>query len=1053
MSQTNLKTHQVILRVLCLFTFIAFTAMTVKAQTTVTGNVTGPEGEPLIGVTILADGTTTGTTTDIDGNYTLKVPEGVTALAFSYTGYKREVVEINGRSSIDLQMDTDVGLLDEVVVIGYGTARKRDLTGSVASIDGSDLNSQPINSLEQGLQGRLAGVQIVSNSSSPGGGISVRIRGNTSILNGSEPLYVIDGFPITGQSQFNTDAGRGFDSSTGSNYTVDQNPLSTLNPADIESIEVLKDASATAIYGVRGANGVVLITTKRGQTGAPKLSYNGYVGSQSAAKTYDVLNAQEFQDYANLAETNAGNPPIYTGAPAVDNDWQDMVLRNATMQNHQLTLSGGTDVIKYLVSTGYFNQQGIIKKSGFERFSTRLNLDVNVNERLKIGNSLTVSRSVNNSAFTEGEARNGVMNAAILLAPSLPIFQPDGTYTTGADLEVPNAGGSENPIALLDETSDKGVNTRILGTVFGEYKLTGNLTARVSLGVDAEKRDRQVFRTSLYNDSGINAANVSNVTRTSLLNENTLNYNRSMGKHSFGALLGYTVQSEQEEFQGIGASNFATDITGPYDLGGGSNTPNVNSAFAEFNIMSFIGRVNYNFDDKYLLTLTGRRDGSSKFAEGNKWAFFPSVAAAWRLSSEPFMAGIAQTFDNIKLRVGWGVAGNQELPPYRSLALLQSANYNFGNGTTVSGFSPLSVPVPDLTWETTRQINAGIDLSSKGGRFNLTVDYYNKQTEDLLVEVILPETSGITQPSVQNLGKMENRGIEVALDAVAITRGDFSWRLGANFSKNVNEVTSLGDEDKVGDLSFIAAQPTFAGSTVRSQVIVGQPIGVFYGWDTEGLIRNEAEAAAEQELRPGIIPGMVRFIDTNGDGFVDEDDRAPLASPFPDFIYGVNSNMTYKNFGLRIFIQGQKGGTVMNSLRRFATPGAGVNGILRERLDFWTPDNPDAFYPAPNSAGDGGGIVVGGSTANAGESDYYLEDASYLRFREITLTYNLPESFLGGKVGGNIYITGQNLFTISDYSGLNPDVNSRSGIRASFGYDFSSYPLAKTILVGINLNL
>lgn len=721
------------------------------------------------------------------------------------------------------------------------------------------------------------------------------------------------------------------------------------------------------------------------------------------------------------------------------------------MQNHQVSLNGGSESIKYLVSAGYFNQDGIIPGSSFDRYSTRLNMDVKVTDRLKIGNSLTVARTVNNSAFTEGEARNGVTNSAILLAPNLPIFQPDGTYTTGADLEVPNAGGSENPIALIDETMDESINDRILGTIFGEYDITSDLKFRVSLGADVENRDRQVFRTSRYDDSGINVANVSNISRTSLLNENTLNYNKSFGVHSLGLLGGFTVQSEEEEFRSIGASNFATDITGPFDLGGGSNTPQVSSAFSEFNIMSFIGRVNYNFDDRYLLTLTGRRDGSSKFAAGNKWAFFPSVAGAWRLTEEAFMENIAQTVDNIKIRVGWGVAGNQELPSYRSLALLQPTNYNFGGGN-VNGFSPLSVAVPGLTWELTQQLNAGLDLSLTGGRLNVSFDYYDKRTEDLLLEVVLPETSGITQPSIQNLGEMTNKGIEIALDAAVITKPKFTWRMGANFTRNRNEVTLLGDPAEVGDLSFLAAQPTFAGASIRSQVIVGEPIGVFYGWQTDGLIRNEAEAEAEQELRPGIMPGMVRFIDSNGDGFVDEDDRRPPGSPFPDFLYGITSNFSSGPLSLRIFAQGQEGGNVFNTLRLFGTPGSGTNGILRERLDYWTPDNPDAMYPAPNSGGAGGGVVVGGSVANVGESDFYLEDASYFRLKEVTLTYQLPESLMGGRLGGSIYVTGQNLLTFTGYSGLNPDVNSRAGARATFGFDVGSYPFARTVLIGTNLN-
>lgn len=1016
----------------------------------VRGTVTDTDGNPLIGASVVVEGTSTGTITDVDGNFSLNVPDDATVLIISYVGYQPQEVNIKGLSVVEVALAESATALNEVVVVGYGTQKKSDLTGSVASLSSEELNSQPITSLEQGLQGRIPGMLVTNNSSAPGGGISIKIRGVTSILNGSEPLYVIDGFPVTGQSQFATSAGRGFDSSTGTDYTVNQNPLATLNPADIESIEVLKDASAAAIYGVRGANGVVLITTKRGKKGAPKVSYNGYAGSQSTAQRFEMLNAQDYQDIYNIAAAAGGDPVVFTSPPPYDTDWQDLIFRNALIQNHQLGINGGSDAVQYNISAGYFDQDGIIKGSDFERYSLRLNLDFNLSEKFRFGNSLNVSRSINNAAETEGETTNGITSIAIRHSPILPVYLDDGSYATHDDLPstVPDAQGSLNPIAFINEFSDENAINRVLGNIYGEYLITPDLKFRVSVGADVENRDRHVYRTSRFNKTNpLNSANVSSVNRLSLLNENTLNYNKTFGDHNLSLLAGFTSQKETEEFRLTTGRGFATDITGPYNLGGGSVVPDVDSRYAEFSILSFLGRVNYNYDNRYLITVTGRRDGSSKFAEGNKWAFFPSVAGAWRISNEEFMSG-AGIFDNLKLRVGWGQVGNQELPTYRSLALLQSTPYNFGGGTTVNGFSPLRVPVPNLTWEISTQTNVGLDVSLLKSRLNFTFDYYKKTTEDLLLEVQLPETSGILDPSVQNLGSMENTGWEFSFNGVMVNTGNLRWNLGFNISGNKNEVTSLGDPSKVGsgDQSYELPRVTFAGESITGLVTVGEPLGVFYGFKADGLYRSQGEADAGQAIQPGVIPGMVRYVDVNGDGVLNPDDRTVIGNPFPDLIYGINSSLSYKAFELRVFFQGQQGGDVYNTMRSFNMSVTRGQNVLKDRLDAWTPENPNASQPALNS----NPPAVGGS-GSIGESDWYLEDATYLRMRELTLSYQLPNNFLGA-LNGSVYVTGQNLLTITDYTGYNPDTNGRANVRGSFGWDISSYPLAKTVLAGVRLN-
>lgn len=1039
------RTRRLWLSVLALMVF----ATCALAQHTVSGSVTDSEGTTLIGATVLVKGANIGTVTDFDGNYSIETPDENAVLVFSYTGYQPQEIAIQARTQINVALLVSTALLDEIVVVGYGTQKKSDLTGAVASLSSEQLNSQPITSLEQGLQGRVAGMLVTNNSSAPGGGISIKIRGATSILNGSESLYVIDGFPVTGQSQFSTSAGRGT-SNQGTDYTVNQNPLASLNPADIQSIEVLKDASAAAIYGVRGANGVVLITTKRGVKGAPKVSYHGYMGSQSTAKRFEMMNAQEYQDIYNVQAAAGGDPPVFTSAPPYDTDWQDLIFRNALIQNHQLGVNGGSDAVQYNVSASYFDQEGIIKGSDFDRYSLRVNLDFSVSEKFKFGNSLNVSRSVNNAALTEGETTNGITSIAIRHSPILPIYLDDGSYATHDDLpaSVPDAQGNLNPMVFINEFSDENVITRILGNVYGDYYFTPDLRFRVSLGADSENRERHVFRTSQFAKTNpLNSANVSSVNRLSLLNENTLNYNRSFGIHNLSVLAGFTAQKETEEFRRISAGGFATDVTGPYDLGGGSLVPGVSSRYAEFAILSFLGRVNYNYDNRYLLTITGRRDGSSKFAEGGKWAFFPSVAGAWRISNEPFMSN-QSLFNNLKLRVGWGQVGNQELPTYRSLALLQSTPYNFGSGTIVNGFSPLRVPVPNLTWEISTQTNIGLDVSLLQSRFNFTAEYYVKKTDDLLLEVQLPETSGIVDPSVQNLGSMENKGWEFSFNGVVLNKGGLRWNLGFNISGNKNEVTSLGDESKVGsgDQSYELPRVTFAGESITGLVTVGESLGVFYGYKTDGLYRSEAEADAGQSIQPGVVPGMVRYVDVNGDGVLDPNDRTIIGNPFPDFIYGMNSSLSYKAFELRVFFQGQQGGDVYNTMRSFNMSVNRGQNPLRERMDSWTPENPNATHPVLNS----NPPAVGGSGA-VGESDWYLEDASYLRMRELTLTYTFPDD-LFGILNGSVYVTGQNLLTITDYKGFNPDTNGRANVRGSFGWDVSSYPLAKTVLLGLRLN-
>jgi TonB-linked SusC/RagA family outer membrane protein len=544
----------------------------------------------------------------------------------------------------------------------------------------------------------------------------------------------------------------------------------------------------------------------------------------------------------------------------------------------------------------------------------------------------------------------------------------------------------------------------------------------------------------------LNFAIVSGVDSFSLLNENTLNYSKKFGDHSLQVLGGFTTQRETEEFQSITARDFATDISSHF-LAAGAAVPEVNAGFAEFSIASFLSRANYSFDNRYLLTATIRRDGSSKFSKGNKWATFPSFGAAWKISNEAFASGATDVMNNMTLRLGWGQTGNQEFAPYSSLSQLRPENYNW-NGQTVSGFGLAVIANENLTWEITTMTNVGVDLSFLQSRVNLTADYYIKKTEDLLLEVELPANAGIPEPSIQNLGEMENKGLELTLDAIAVEKSDLTWDLGFNFTKNTNKITSLGSADVIGedtDPSYFLPRTTFSGAAPVGYVTIGEPIGVFYGYKTDGLYRTQEEA--NQSTKSNTLPGDLRYVDVDGNGEINADDRTIIGSPHPDFIYGFNTTVKYKNLSLRLFLQGQSGGVVWNGMRRFNNGITRGANVLAERADYWTPSNTAAVWPVPRenrSPSRGGG-------GNMGESDFFLEDASYLRMREITLTYDLPEDILG-VLNGQVYVTAQNLFTITDYLGYNPDTNARANVRGSYGYDISSYPLARTFLLGVKLN-
>ncbi|SKC43516.1 SusC/RagA family TonB-linked outer membrane protein [Ohtaekwangia koreensis] len=990
----------------------------------ITGTVTSGDNAPLPGVNVLVKGTTMGTVTDVEGKYALSAP-GSGTLIFTFIGMKTMEVDIANRAAIDIVMDADISQLDEVVVVGYGTQKKSDLTGSVSSISSKDIKTVPVASLSQALQGRAAGVQVTQVSNAPGGGVSIRIRGGNSIQGGNEPLYVVDGYPLTNENG------------------------PTISPNDIESMEILKDASATAIYGSRGANGVVIITTKRGKAGKPSILFESYYGMQEVRKKLDMLDATQLaqlinEGIANVNADNVGKPGFpkaltYTdeqiAALGKGTNWQDEIFREAPVQNYQLTISGGNDKTQYSVSGNLYDQDGIIINSGYKRTSFRLNLDTKVTDKLKISNSLTVSNARTNtiSSDTDGGGSAGVVYAALNFSPTVPVYNADGSYTIDNRL-----GGIKisNPVALANETKNRTTITRMLGNVSGEYLLAKGLTLKVLLGANLAYNKTSYYQPrTVYASVGTNGSAYINSSQTvDWLNENTLNYQTTLNdRHKFNILLGYTLQAvDFEEYRASG-QNFANDILENNNLGSAQQTNTSTSNVTHSALRSYIGRINYDLDGKYLVTLTTRIDGSSRFGKGNKNSLFPSGSFAWRIANEPFMADIRQVSD-LKIRASYGITGNQEIGNYQSLSSLTTQNYNFG-GTFIVGYSPNRIANPDLKWETTAQFDVGLDFGLFNDRISITADWYLKKTRDLLYSVSLPITSGFNT-SLQNIGKVQNKGIEFSISSVNVDKA-LRWTTNFNISANRNKILDLGNVK--GDIPAGSASGHL--QLANSGILrVGEPIGVFYGLETDGIFQNQAEidASAQKTAKPGDR----RYKDLTPDGAINSSDRTILGYAQPKYIFGFTNSFSYKGFNLSIFFVGSQGNSVYNINRYELESLTGISNQSAVALNRWTPENPSNEIPRATSTGNPYQVT-----------SRQVEDGSYIRMRNIQLGYTFPSEWMERLrlASARIYISGQNLLTITDYSGYDPEVSRFGQDNLSQGIDYGSYPTAKMYLVGLNI--
>jgi TonB-dependent starch-binding outer membrane protein SusC len=997
---------------------------------TVSGQVKDEGGMELPGVNILVKGTTSGTTTDASGRYSINVDNGNETLVFSYIGFTNLEIAISGRTVIDVSLVPNIQSLAEVVVVAYGEVKKEDLTGSVSTIRVEEIKKVAATSLDQSLQGRAAGVQITQNSASPGGSTTIRIRGGNSIQGDNEPLYVIDGIP------FKNEAAMPGSNNTGSGFNV----LSTLNPSDIESMTVLKDASSTAIYGSRGANGVVIITTKRGKAGKSTINFETYYGVQQVRRKYPILNGMEYAAMVNDANTNEGKPAIYTQAQidsiGVGTDWQDEIFGSAPIANYQLNISGGDEKTQYALSGNYFDQEGIVANTGFSRGSLRLNLDRALGERIKIGNSLTISRTLADQSRTDGElgAPGLVTMAALQYPPIIPVRNADGTYFMTSPLLNFTA---DNPVALANDSKNRNTAFRGFGNFFADAKITEGLNFRVSFGIDGIllKNDNYLPRSVQSGLAQGGVATISNNQSITWLNENLLTYHKKIGTlHDINILVGYTQQANRSEFSRVASRNFVNDILGTGNIGLGSVALTPASEIGTWGLNSYLGRVNYGYNEKYLLTASLRADGSSRFGINNRYAFFPSMAIAWRLKEESFLKDV-RTLSDLKLRATYGTTGNQDgIGNYPSLALLGTQNYVLGNSIS-TGIGPNQIANPNLTWETTGQADIGIDVELFEGRVMLTGDVYRKKTTDLLLSVTIPAISGYTS-AIKNLGSVENKGLELSL-ATRILIGEFRWSTDINFSMNRSTILDIG-----GAPQIFAGSVANIGQNLTSGVIrVGEPLGTFYGYVTDGLYQSNEELSALVDPQAK-KPGDRKYKDLNSDGLINDLDRTIIGHAQPKWIGGFTNSFSYHGFDLSIFLQGVYGNDILNANRFELEYLNGTNNLDRDMLQRWTPENTNTDIPRASTTRPANRI-----------STRQIEDGSYLRLKNVQLAYNFPKSLIEHlKLQSvRVYVTAQNYWTLTRYSGFDPEVNRFGQDNRSQGFDYASYPAAKTVMGGIHI--
>lgn len=983
-----------------------------KNRKKITGVVRDQKGEPIIGANVFEKGTTNGTVTDIDGKYSLEVSMG-SLLQISYIGYDSKEIKVGNSDVVNILLTEDTETLDEVVVIGYGTVKKSDLTGAVGSVQMKDVSQVGITSADRALQGQIAGVQVNARTGQPGESMMIRVRGSNSLAGGNEPLYVIDGMPV---EKMNSD----------------------INPEDILSMEVLKDASSTAIYGSRGANGVVLITTKRGSTGEATVDYNGYIGISMLRKKLDLLEKDDYIAMVNEVSQNDGNGIVITPDQAAllpNNDWQDLVYQTALTHSHQVSVSGGTDKTKLYSSLNYMNQEGIIKGSNYNRFAIRVNGDQKLAENLSLSASVAYSYGTQNSANSNADGGGAIAYTAMVMPPTSEVKDADGNYTTFTG----TPWGGTNPVGMSELYKNQVVNSRLLANMALNYEMLEGLTFRVNAGAEVNTAS-----TDRYIPIGLSAGGKLDgdalKTKSSyytIINENILTYDKKFNRnHALNLMGGITFQTYQyDELQGSG-TGFLRDVYETNNLGAASNPGVPASGFNDYRMVSFLGRVNYNLMERYLFTATARYDGSSKFSKNHKFAFFPSAALAWRISEEDFMKDV-DWLSNFKLRTSVGQTGNQSISPYQTFAQLGTSSPIFGNGKDV-GFVLSSMANDDLKWETTTQTDLGIDLGFFNNRLNISFDYYWKQTCDLLYNATLPPSSGYTS-MLRNLGRIDNKGFEIAINTVNM-KGKVNWTTNLNITSNKSIVKDLGTDVYGNKIQQIDA-PVSGGNWFP--LFVGKAPFQLYGYEIEGIYQTDEEARLNGEATKKA--GDYRYKDTDGKAGITTGDKTIIANTQPKFTFGLTNVINWNNFEFSFLVIGSVGGDIVNEFNKSITNIGGTWNIRKDVWEnHWTPENPNAKY----------------ARASASTKDYlafgdpnslWVENGSYLRFKDIKLAYTLPTQLFSGprKPNISVYVSGQNLITITSYSHYDPEASWTSS--AVNGWDRGVYPSAKSFTLGLQV--
>lgn len=992
--------------------FVVITPKGMEQQIKVSGTITDfNTGEPLIGVNIIVEGTNRGTTSDANGFYTILIEELNPVLIFSYIGYTEEKITVGSQSVIDVKMTSDIKSLEEVVVIGYGTQKKKDITTSVSNVKMGDTEKKSMVNLAQAIQGKAAGVRVVQASGKPEGDFSIQIRGATSITAGNDPLYVVDGIPTSS--------------------------ISGINPADIESMQILKDASSCAIYGARAANGVVLINTKRGEINKPVVSFRSVFGVSQVAKKLDLLNAKECAMLLNDEKINAGMAPIIDpDTITTDIDWQDEIFFKGRTSDMQLSFSGGTEKTRFYLSAGRINSDGIIKPSKYDRYSFKVNVDHEMFKWLSMGTSINLSNSKNSNISETDPVHGGgvILEALAYTTPYTPKFKPNGDFGSN-----PHQGGWDNPYANMYGSNAETKISSLLGNVYAKVLLTKGLSFRTSMAIDAFYNNFNKFdlqEHSEYNRSlGGNAyANGSQL--FVWLNENILNYEYSSEKHAISALAGVTRQKSHFESSYMQKQGFPDDKV--QTLNAGAILKSASTSSSEWTLQSYLLRMTYAFDNKYLFSANFRADGSSKFGPSNKFGYFPSASIGWRISQENFFSGI-NAVNDLKIRISYGLTGNQNgINDYGHLGLIGlGALYPFG-GTIYPGSYPSTIANKDLKWESTKQTDIGIDLSLLKSRITLTADVYSKKTSDLLVNVDLPTSTGYWS-GIQNLGKINNKGLEIEINTYNLT-GKFKWNTDVNFSLNRNKVIDIGGKEKIMYTAGIIRE--------RGQVTIikeGQPLSMFYGYISEGV---------DPETGDILYKRISKSMDYK---FSPDSDRFIIGNPNPKFIYGINNSFSYNNISLSVFIQGVYGNDIFNGTRLNLEDMEQVKNASAATLRRWR--NPGDITDMPRANF--------GNSDNSLASSRFVEDGSYIRVKSLTLSYNFNTNWLKmAHISSlNVFVSAHNLLTLTKYSGYDPEVSwggntispaDNSGAKIdnaiSLGVDYGTYPNVRTYNVGINVN-